>query len=239
MFLTIRAAAITEIGRVRRANEDRFLCDAESGLFAVADGIGGLPEGACAAQATIDSLRTHFESRAQYSIPAITVAIEQTNQTVAKLGRQISPGIGIGSTLTLGVVTADQLIIGHVGDSCCWSLRGASVVPLTTDQNLGRALAEHFVDHPEAKTSHSNLRALTQCIGQPTSLRIDTAIHDLTSGERILFATDGVTGFLSPGEIAETFATDLDLPQQLASLIDQVNQRGAPDNATAVILEIT
>jgi len=239
MSLTIRAAAITEIGRVRRTNEDRFLCDAESGLFAVADGIGGLPHGARAAQATIDSLRPHFESRARRSVLAITVAIEKTSQMVAKLGRQISPEIGIGSTLTLGAVNGDHLIIGHVGDSCCWSLRGASVVPLTTDQNLGRALAEHFVDHPEAKTSHSNLRALTQCIGQPTPLRIDTAIHDLTSGEKILFATDGLTGFLSPAEIAETFASDLDLSQQLASLIDQVNQRGSPDNATAIILGIT
>lgn len=239
MSLTIRAAAITEIGRVRRINEDRFLCAPELQLFAVADGVGGLPGGARAAQATVDSLRTHFAPQAPRSIPAITDAIEKTNETVVKLGREISPKIGIGSTLTLGVVSEDQLLIGHVGDSCCWSLRGSMVTPLTTDQNLARALAEHFVDHPEAETSHSNLRALTQCMGQPTALRADTAIHDLTPGEKILFATDGVTGFLSPEEIAQTFATDLDLPQQLASLVDQVNQYGAPDNITAVVLEIT
>jgi PPM family protein phosphatase len=139
----------------------------------------------------------------------------------------------------LGVLDDDFMILGHVGDSCCWQLRETEVRPLTTDHNVGRALAEHFVDHPLASDGSPLLRALSQCMGQPVPLRVDTIAHRLVPGTKLLFATDGVSGFLSEDEIARVFATDLSLPLQLSTLIDQVNERGAPDNATAVVLDIS
>ena len=240
-MIPLRAAAITDIGRMRRSNEDRFLCDSESGLFAVADGVGGLPGGARAAQTAIETLRAQLTTRAThpFTSDSIDAAVQKVNQAVAEVGHSISPEVGIGCTLTCGVVVEDQLIIGHVGDSCCWAINGTTVTPLTNDHNVGRALAEHFVDHPMAQEGSRAMRTLTQCIGQPIPVRVDTIIHPLLPGTKILFASDGVSGVLSPAEIAEILESDLNLPQQLATLIDAVNARGAPDNATAVVLSIS
>ena len=79
-FLTmnISSAAITDIGRVRRQNEDRFLCSEDQRLFGVADGIGGLPGGAIAAQLSIDSMRSKLDSDSPKSADALITAVQQT-----------------------------------------------------------------------------------------------------------------------------------------------------------------
>lgn len=238
-MITIRAAAITDIGRARRANEDRFLCDQAHGFYAVADGIGGLPFGARASHAGIESLRSALLATSSRSPTTIDAAVQQANLAVAGLGKTISPQRGIGSTLTCGIVAGDQLIIGHVGDSCCWEIQGDQVTPLTSNHNIGQALAEHFVDHPMAQDKSFQPATLTQCLGQPRPVHVDSIQHQLVAGRKIFLATDGIANVLDPAAIAQTFATKLDLVDQLESLIDQVNACGAPDNATAVVLEIT
>ena len=238
-MITIRAAAITDIGRMRRVNEDRFLCEQERGFFAVADGIGGLPYGARASQVGIESLHLALLGSPEHSLSSIDAAVQKANEAVSSLGKSISPKLGIGSTLTCGVVAGDSLIIGHVGDSCCWELNDDRVKPLTSNHNMGQALAEHFVDHPLAKDKSFRPATLTQCLGQPLPVHVDSILHQLVAGTKIFLATDGIANVLSPDAIAQTFATDLDLVDQLDSLIDQVNACGAPDNATAVVLKIT
>jgi serine/threonine protein phosphatase PrpC len=238
-MINISAAAITDIGRVRKTNEDRFLCDEGHGFFAVADGIGGLPYGARASQTGIESLRRALLGSPSPTLLSIETAVQKANKTVSNLGKIISPKLGIGSTLTCGVLDGDQLIIGHVGDSCCWELSGDQVKPLTSDHNMGQALAEHFVDHPLADDDSFRPSTLTQCLGQPLPVHVDSMQHQLIPDTKIFFASDGIANILSRADIAQTFATKLDLADQLKSLIDQVNERGAPDNATAVVLAVS
>ena len=238
--MKLRAAAITDIGRVRRNNEDRFLCRQTQGLFGVADGIGGLPRGALASQTAIDAICERFDERPEFSPEFVSEAIQHANQTVAELGRTVAPESGIGSTLTLGYVRDDQIILGHVGDSRCLLFSNSEIIPLTTDQTVGQMLAEGLIEgeFPDGTAiDPAMLKALAQCIGQPTPLRVDVSTHTVCPGDRLLFATDGVTGVLSPTEIAAILNLTIPLSERLAKLITAVNQGGAPDNATAVVIE--
>src|SRR5882724_6310125 len=96
----LRAAALTDIGRVRRQNEDRFLFDEAGGLFGVADGVGGLPGGAEAAQESLDDVTKALKALPPSEEPNLTTIVQHANQSVLDLGRRISPAMGIGTTLT-------------------------------------------------------------------------------------------------------------------------------------------
>ena len=97
---TLRAAAHTDIGRVRRENEDRFVCDPSTMLFGVADGVGGLPSGAEAADLAIAELTQAMRKAAKQHEPNLSASVQHVNTAVAGLGLRVSPSLGIGTTLT-------------------------------------------------------------------------------------------------------------------------------------------
>src|SRR5690349_7482872 len=103
-MLSIRAAALTDIGRVRRENEDRFLFDEKALLFGVADGVGGLPGGGEAAQLAIDEVTLALKPTPLDQDPDLVAVVQNANRAVATLGMKLSPAVGIGTTLTIGCV---------------------------------------------------------------------------------------------------------------------------------------
>lgn len=236
--MNVTSAAITDIGRVRQQNEDRFVRLPEASFFGVADGIGGLPHGATAAQCTIDWLTEAFDPAVIASAADLAPLVTGVNQRVAALGAELSPAYGLGTTLTVGTVRGDRLWLAHVGDSRCLLIRGRETILLTSDHTVinearrRRAAGEDYV------VAERYRNALTQCIGQPGAVTVDVIEHRLAPGDIVLFATDGVTKTQSAVEIGETMRGPGSLEQRLAKMIDVIVGRGAPDNATAVAIEI-
>src|SRR5690554_4361356 len=109
----LRSAALTDIGRVRRKNEDRFLRDETLMLFGVADGVGGLPGGADAAQHTVDEISNTLRDLAPETTPDLVAVTQRANRQVHLLGATLSPSMGIGSTLTFGLVRDSCFHIAH------------------------------------------------------------------------------------------------------------------------------
>jgi protein phosphatase len=110
----LRNAALTDIGRIRRTNEDRVLRDEALALYGVADGIGGLPGGAEAAQCAIDAV--HYAIKNARGEPDLAQVTIEANTAVAQLGQRFSPHFGIGTTLTWGLFRRGQLHLAHVGE---------------------------------------------------------------------------------------------------------------------------
>jgi protein phosphatase len=159
-MLSLRAAALTDIGRVRRENEDRFLLDEKTALFGVADGVGGLPGGAEAAQLAVDEIARAVGRVSLAEEPDLVGIVQRANEVVAALGRNLSPAMGIGSTLTMGCIRRGTFTIAHVGDSRCYMARGREFVRVTEDHSvenearLRRARGEVvFITRPTATPS--------------------------------------------------------------------------------------
>src|SRR5215212_6596924 len=127
----LRAAALSDIGRVRRENEDRYLVDEKVMLFGVADGVGGLPGGAEAAQLAVEEINGALQSASADGQLDLNVAVQQANRMVSALGQEISPAMGIGTTLTIGYIRGNKLTIAHVGDSRCYGARKREFARLT------------------------------------------------------------------------------------------------------------
>jgi protein phosphatase len=232
----LRSAALSDIGRVRRNNEDRFLDDEVRMFFGVADGVGGLPGGAEAAKATIDEVVAGLTQVPAGAEPDLEAIVQRANFRVRALGAEISPVMGIGSTLTFGIVRQDTLHLAHVGDSRCYGWRNGAIAQLTEDHSvenearLRRAKGEVIYYH------EANRNALTRCIGQPGSPGVDVIARVLRPGDRYLFCTDGVTRLIRDHELGEMLGEENEPEALLREIIALAIRRGGPDNATGVLV---
>lgn len=235
---TLRAAALTDIGRVRRENEDRYVCDLKTLLFGVADGVGGLPGGAEAAELTIHELVAGFNATPAKAEPDLTQLVQRANSAVALLGLKLSPSMGIGTTLTFAYVRGTALKLAHVGDSRCYVARNRELIRLTEDHSvenearLRRARGEVVYYH------EANRHALTRCIGQPGRVEVDLISRPLVTGDRYLFCTDGVTRMILERELGEMIAAHDNPEDGVHDIVAAAVDRGGPDNATAVLVYV-
>lgn len=233
---SIRAAALTDIGRVRQRNEDRFICELTSQVFGVADGVGGLPGGADAAQCCVDEVLAAVANQPLAEKLDLAPIVHRVNLSVHNLGIKLSPSMGIGSTLSFGYVRENILHIAHVGDSRCYGLRGDRFQLITEDHSveneakLRRARGETVYYH------EANRNALTRCIGQPTPPLVDLIDRPLEAGDRYLFCTDGITRLLRDSELAEIIERDATPEELIHEMVSLAVRRGGPDNATGVLL---
>src|ERR1035441_2529839 len=132
----LRTAALSDIGKVRRQNEDSYLCDEAAGLFAVADGVGGLPAGAEASQMAVNTVRELYFDVPGGEAAHLVQIVREANARVLALGQKISPELGIATTLTLGMIAGEQLYLAHVGDSRCYVWHDGQLDLLTMDHSL-------------------------------------------------------------------------------------------------------
>lgn len=233
--MTLRASALTDIGRLRPQNEDSFLCDPAGGLFAVADGIGGLPGGAQASRRTVEAITAWF-ARAGAKAANYPACLAAVNDAVYLLGRQLSPRHGIGSTLTFAHFTAGHLHLMHVGDSFLFRWRAGALAALTLEHNVENELRARAARGEPAYATHENRAALTRCVGQPPPLAGDFSSHPLAPGDRYLLCSDGVTRGIPREELGRHLSAAGNPESACRVLVDTANDRGGFDNSTAVVI---
>jgi serine/threonine protein phosphatase PrpC len=234
---SLRAAALTDIGRVRRENEDRFMLDEKVLLFGVADGVGGLPGGAEAAQLATEEISAGIHTLALSDQPNLVKIIQHANETVAALGRKVSPSMGIGTTLTMGCIRHGAFMIGHVGDSRCYLTTAKDgFLRLTEDHSVENEARMRRARGEVVYYHEANRNALTRCIGQPTPPEVDVIVRPLAVGDRYIFCTDGVTRMVPDNELSALMSKFADPEAALREIITLAVRRGGPDNATGVMV---
>lgn len=235
--MRLRSAALTDIGLRRTENEDRFLCVPELGLYGVADGIGGLPAGAEAAEQAATTLRELITANPKTRPLDMPAIITETNAAVVALSRTLSPLYGMGCTLTFGCVREDQLHIAHVGDSRAYLFSNDQLRLLTTDHSVeNENRLRRSRGQPLLSTSTGNRFALTRCIGQLPPPEVDEYLQIIQPGDCYLFCTDGLTNMVPESEIAELLGACRDPDETLRALVSRAIKRGGLDNITGVIL---
>jgi PPM family protein phosphatase len=240
------AAGATDVGRVRRGNEDAFLVDAARGVFVVADGMGGHAAGEVASALSVETvgrlLVEAVEGRAGPEPPLPDVlgsAFQATWEAIRQCCRDDISKSGMGTTLTAAVIhPGGTCWIGHIGDSRAYRFRDGRLEQLTRDHtwvqrevDAGRLAAEAAERHP---LSHILSRVLSADLPPEP----DVMSLDLQPGDLLLLSSDGMHGLVSDPEIQAVAARGLPLPALLDALIDEANRRGGRDNITAVAARI-
>ena len=237
---------LSDKGKAYADNQDAFLVDDLNGLYAVADGIGGLPNGALASSQAIKVLRDEYLS-AQHDYLSQTEQSELTesirklfnkiNQAVYTIGFNTHPASGIGTTLTLVKIFDNHLAIGHIGDSAVLRIRDKKCIQWTTNHTMEQALRDGLSHGPALQNiPESYTYALTRCIGQEKQVLIQTLFKRIRKKDRVLICSDGITQTFSPEELHHQTVLSPDPETCVRNLINMANQRGGLDNITVIAL---
>jgi len=238
--MQITSYGITDQGKVRHANEDALFIDDAHQLYAVADGLGGLPGGAEASQRIVELLgQTMSRVDSHEERVDLTELIIGINQIVAKEGFDAHPFTGAGSTLTIGQIVGDQLLIGHVGDSAAYLLREEVLEQLTIDHTMAQELIDRQGESARAIMPPEYPHTLTRCVGQGEILRVDNKRITIAPGDRILLCTDGLNKVLSDEAIKEELARSQSPEVTCRQLTQMANDNEGPDNITVIVIKIS
>ncbi|MFM7719014.1 MAG: Stp1/IreP family PP2C-type Ser/Thr phosphatase [Actinomycetota bacterium] len=231
--MRIEVGAATDVGRVRDGNEDAFLV--REGLFVVADGMGGHLGGEVASSLALEVVERMSE-RGEGTLAERALEANRAVHERSLLDRTVA---GMGTTLTALEVDGARARIAHVGDSRAYRLRDGNLEPLTEDHTLVRDLVRSGEIAPEEERTHPHRNVLRRVLGTERDVEVDEGEVDLRAGDRYLLCSDGLTGMLEDGRIAEVLVETAGDPQGAAArLVELANEAGGTDNVTVVVLDV-
>jgi PPM family protein phosphatase len=236
----LRVAGDTHIGKVRRTNEDALILEPRLGLYAVLDGMGGASAGDVAAKLARDTIREFILHRRMTLAPRelLDAAIGAGSTAVFLAAQHQTERQGMGTTVVAClVVDPGHVVIGHVGDSRAYLLRGGRLQALTRDHTVVQELLNRGVLSAEEAERHPYKNVLSRNLGGRAETQVDTVEVALQPGDRLLLCSDGLYGFAS-GEAIQYLLGSGDAPEHVArDLIDLALRGGGGDNVSAVVIE--
>jgi serine/threonine protein phosphatase PrpC len=222
----IAAHADTDTGLRRSGNEDSFLMQPERGLFAVADGLGGLSYGEVASRMAVEFLG----AQEMGAFDDLTALVRTASGIIRRKGIELGGGT-IGTTLTLAIVDGGYLRIAQVGDSVAFlTLPDGKGMQLTREHTVAEERRSAGRDDVEPYMEH----VLTQCLGQEDEVVPDVFMREFPAGARLLLCSDGITKTVDRAAILESLRTSATPKVLVDGLIQAANANGGPDNSTAV-----
>jgi PPM family protein phosphatase len=252
--MEITVASRTDVGRVRSNNEDTFFADADIGLFLVCDGMGGHSAGEVASRAAMEAIRDEVRSAAKAREKFIAsnkatdlkalrkileAAIHTACKEVYKLASKNPELAGMGTTCTAVLVAGhNKGILGHVGDSRLFVMRGGQVHQLSEDHTYVNELVKRGALTREQAKNHPQGNVLSRALGVQPTVPVDTMIFDIDAGDTYLLCSDGMYNYFpEPNELSVGLAAPV-LDDGVNLLVDRALERGGHDNTTGIVFRI-
>jgi PPM family protein phosphatase len=235
----VLSAASSHIGKVRASNQDSGSVGRH--LFVVADGMGGHAGGDVASALAVQHL--YGIDRAYDSADE---AREVLFRSVLEAGNDLThaveehPGLtGMGTTVSAMIRVGSQMVIAHIGDSRIYRLREGVLEQITSDHTFVQRLVDSGRITPEEAAVHPRRSVLMRVLGDvDADPELDTHIVDTQPGDRWLLCSDGLSGYVSERDIAETLLTVDDVELACHKLVTQTLSEGAPDNVTVIVVRV-
>jgi serine/threonine protein phosphatase Stp1 len=230
----ISEGAVSDVGRVRSANEDSFLARGEVGLWAVADGMGGHDNGQWASQTLVRSLSDAKLGREfEEDVQAVADAIHAANGVIFSTAS--AQARTMGCTVTTLLLWGDRFAVLWAGDSRVYVSRRGRLHRLTRDHTQVQALVDAGALSQAEAERHPMSHVLARAVGVEEMLRLDAVSDQVEGGDKFLLCSDGLTGVVSEAEIAEALA-QFSPRVACEELLARCLARGAPDNVTVVVV---
>ena len=248
------AVAITDTGKARQNNEDRYALPpdlvpaamraARGSLYLVADGMGGHSAGEVASELAARVIPERFyndagsspDGAAAFDVgAALKQAIAEAAEGIRFEQMLTRERAQMGTTVVAAVIRDSQVCIANVGDSRAYRMRDGNLEVLSQDhswvaeqQRAGIITAEQAADHPQRS-------ALTRALGHPISADADIAYFDWKAGDRLMLCSDGLWESVQNEQIARAMRQP-DMNDAARMLVAAANDAGGPDNITVLII---
>jgi protein phosphatase len=237
----------SETGLVRTSNQDAFAVIDHTGMWAVADGMGGHAGGAIAAQTAISTVQTQaassqekLRSGSASPIDVLTALINRAHEAILTQARSQPKLKGMGTTLVLLTVIPDQTsmaYVAHIGDSRAYRFRAGALTPLTKDHSLIEKYLERGILTPETAKTHPERHVLTRALGVSAAAAPTIAGCAMQEDDLVILCSDGLTKMLEDQDIQRILCdSDLSPASTCDRLIAAALDRGGDDNVTVVVV---
>src|SRR5580698_2517258 len=248
--LRIEVAGETNVGMKRTHNEDNFSIMEESGLYIVADGMGGHASGEIASKMAVDAMREFFAATTNdpertwpykmdrskgYEENRLITGIKLANLRIYESAQRDPRQRGMGTTIVTMFAVEDGVYIAHVGDSRIYRMRDAKIEQLTEDHSLLNDYIKMKRLTPEEIANFPHKNVIVRALGMKDTVKVDTRFEQPRAGDMYILCSDGLSGPVNDDEILQTCGTNDDLKSAAAKLIERANANGGPDNITVVL----
>jgi len=270
--LEIDAAGRSDMGRERTTNQDQFLIArlhkslvidgssldledrrwmsgaSQGRLLLVADGMGGMTDGAETSRLIVETLVRHAVNTMDWFFPETAVDVQdiwddlaaallRSKRRLDRVRAAQHQTEGTGTTLTMAYLIAGQLHVVHAGDSRCYVWRHGQLHQLTKDHTVAaKMIEEGMMDPADAEGSQWH-HVLWNVVGagEGATLKPELVQWTLAPGDAILLCSDGLTKHVDDARIAALLAAPIGAEECAAQLIAEALEGGGSDNVTVVV----
>lgn len=236
---------ITDKGKVRQENQDRFIIrilNDESAVVVLCDGMGGAQAGSVASTMAAEAFAAHAlaclnspedeRDISEIAVDAVNYAnIKVYDRSFADFGC-----IGMGTTLVAAIVKMNRSVIVNVGDSRCYLISDGNIKLITRDHSLVEELVGRGTLTRDEAKQHPRKNVITRAMGVEQSVICDVFAPDMKKGDYLLFCSDGLSNLVSDEELLSVFKESSGLDDICNGLLDMALKRGAEDNVTVSAL---
>jgi serine/threonine protein phosphatase PrpC len=239
----IRSAAMSDPGNVRGNNEDRVYADDERGIYLVIDGVGGEAAGERAAAIAEEEVVARLGRTTGAIEDRLREGIALAAKRIFEHARRDPRLAGMSCVLTAAVVADGQAIVGHVGDTRLYKLRGGAIKKITRDhspvgarEDAGEISEREAMRHPRRNEIFRDVGSEERTPSDPDFVDIQRIKFEPDAA--LLLCSDGLTDQVGSAEIAQAVAERAGDPWQVArELVRRANEAGGKDNVSVVYIE--
>ncbi|MGA8257116.1 MAG: protein phosphatase 2C domain-containing protein [Nocardioides sp.] len=237
--LRLHYSAISDIGRVRKDNQDSGY--AGPWLLTVCDGVGGAMRGDIASSAAVSTLRTLDVApggEAGYDlVDRVSVGLHDAHEHIGHLVDEDASINGTSTTATVALFDGQRTAIGHVGDSRAYLFRDGELSQLTTDHTFVQSLIdEGRITEDEARV-HPHRNLILKALDGIHEAEPDLFVIELVPGDRLFLCSDGACGVLDDGRLADVLS--MGSPDFAAvELVRASLEAGSSDNVTCIVADV-
>jgi type VI secretion system protein ImpM len=228
---------MTVVGNHRKHNEDAMLDSPQTGLWVVADGMGGHHAGDVASRSIVDCLAilepfTNIELQTQ----KVCQSLKQINADLCKYAASINQNCVVGSTVVILLAQENQCKVVWAGDSRLYQFRQGKLKQISRDHSMvDEMMMVHNISREQASLQ-VGANVITRAIGGHAELELEEIAFLAEAGDRYLLCSDGLDKELSEAEISILMMSG-NCRETVETLINQALAKNGRDNITAIVVD--
>ncbi|MBE7939439.1 MULTISPECIES: Stp1/IreP family PP2C-type Ser/Thr phosphatase [Ramlibacter] len=234
----------TDPGLARENNEDSVAVDESARLAILADGMGGYNAGEIASGMATTFIKAELgrwlsqagrNANAREIRRAMEICVDNANRSIFNSANSNPHYSGMGTTLVVGVFGEGRLMLGHIGDSRCYRLRGGVLAQITRDHSLLQEQLDAGLITPEQAAVSTNKNLVTRALGVEDAVLLEVNEFKVEPGDIYVMCSDGLSDMVDDAVIARILASGDGLEQKAVALVDAANANGGRDNISVLM----
>ena len=240
----IKTWAITDVGLVRKENQDTYRIARNGGVCVVCDGMGGAAGGRIASTLAAETYVAELDKVLKPDMTpeqlreASSYAVAMANQAVENRATEDAELSNMGTTLVSAIAYEGGTVITNIGDSRAYYITEAGITRITKDHSLVESMVDHGDITADEARHNPNRNLITRALGRDTNAACDGYIRPMEKGDYILLCTDGLVNTVTDQEMLFEIIHGQGEDTCLSRLMEIAKSQGAPDNVTAVLMRM-